>query len=114
MLNNVMSITDTSFNTHLFKSQSWTLLYFWARWSGPCRLLSLFMEHSAKVYGDRLQVLKIDTDLSPALAKYYQVHHVPTLHLLYRGELVDSVEGVLSRPQLEQMLSAHLLKVPVP
>jgi thioredoxin 1 len=113
MSQNITSITDADFKADLFSSQRWTLLYFWAQWSGPCRLLSLFVDHAAKTYGDRLQVVKVDADLSPELAGHYRVQHVPTLYLLHEGKPIDSVEGVLSRPQLEQMLAAHLTQIPV-
>lgn len=113
MIKNITSITDADFKTDLFSSQSWTLVYFWAQWSGPCRLLSLFVEHAAKTYGDRLQVVKVDADANPGMVDHYRVQHVPTLYLLHQGDLVDSVEGVLSRPQLEQMLASHLTQVSV-
>jgi thioredoxin 1 len=109
MIKNPTSIQTRNFNTDFFSIHSWTLLYFWAQWSGACRLLSLFVDNAAKTYGDRLQVFKIDADQHPDLARHYQVETIPTLLLLRQGQVVDTVEGVLSRPQLEQMLKPHLV-----
>lgn len=113
MIKNITSMADADFKADLFSTQSWTLLFFWAQWSGPCRLLSLFVDHAAKTYGDRLQVVKVDADANPNVVNHYQVQSVPTLYLLHEGKLIDSVEGVLSRPQLEQMLATHLNQVSV-
>jgi len=54
--------------------------------------------------GDRLKIVKIDSDKYPDLAKEYQIYALPTLILFKQGKQVEKIEGVLQTEALKQKL----------
>ncbi|WP_017717134.1 thioredoxin family protein [Kamptonema formosum] len=107
-MSGVISITDAQFETEVLKSAKPVLVYFWASWCGPCRLMSPSVDWAAATYGDRLKVVKMEVDPNPATVKQYQVEGVPALRLFQGGEEIQSHEGAISKQKLASLLEAHL------
>lgn len=103
-MSRVISITDTEFETEVLKADQPVLVYFWASWCGPCRLVSPSVEWAARTYSDRLKVIKMEVDPNPATVKQYHIEGVPALLLFKEGEVVESQEGAISKQKLETML----------
>ena len=111
MSNSVIVITDAEFAAAVLQSDKPVLVYFWASWCGPCRLMSPLLDSLAVSYGDHLKIVKMEVDPNPETVAAYQVQGVPALRLLINGELTESSEGALSKPQIEAMLETHLPSV---
>ncbi len=107
-MSSVISITDAEFETEVLKAEQPVLVYFWASWCGPCRLVSPSIDWAAKTYSDRLKVIKMEIDPNPATVKQYRVEGVPALLLFKAGELAQSHEGAIGKQKLESMLEASL------
>ena len=111
MSNQVIVITDTEFAEAALQSDQPVLVYFWASWCGPCRLMSPILDSLSATYGDRLKIVKMEVDPNPETVAAYKVQGVPALRLLVSGELVESCEGAMSKPQIEAFLEANLPSV---
>lgn len=61
------------------------LVDLWATWCGPCRMVSPALEQVAKDLAGRTKLVKVDIDMSPALARRFEVQAVPTLLILDHG-----------------------------
>ncbi len=107
-MSTVISITDTEFEGEVLKAEKPVLVYFWANWCGPCRLVSPSVEWAAANYSDRLKVIKMEVDPNPATVKQYHIEGVPALLLFTHGELTQSHEGAIGKQMLQAMLDAHL------
>lgn len=108
MTSSVISLSDAEFVAEMQSSPQLVLIYFWAPWCGPCRLMSPLMDWAATTYGDRLKVIKMEIDPNPETVAKYQVQGVPALVLLKDGELIASQEGAVGKQKLIEMLEAHL------
>ncbi|NJL36044.1 MAG: thioredoxin [Leptolyngbyaceae cyanobacterium RM2_2_4] len=108
MSNAILSITDSEFEAEVLSATQPVLVYFWASWCGPCRLMSPVAEWAAETYGDRLKIVKMEVDPNPETVARYQVQGVPFLVLLQQGEVLASSEGAMSKQKLEAFLTPYL------
>ena len=107
-MSSVMSITDAEFENQVLQATQPVLLYFWASWCGPCRLVSPSIDLIASTYSDRLKVLKLEVVPNPETVKKYSVEGVPALRLLKDNEVVSSWEGAITKQKIQEMLDSHL------
>ncbi|MCW6036732.1 thioredoxin [Spirulina subsalsa FACHB-351] len=84
------------------------LVDFYATWCGPCQMMAPILEQVSQQLGDRLQVVKIDSDKYPRLSSQYGIQALPTLVLFKNGQPIDRIEGVIQAPQLIQHLTGVL------
>jgi thioredoxin 1 len=104
----VITITDAEFETEVLQAEQPVLLYFWASWCGPCQLMSPLINQAANTYSDRLKIVKMEVDPNPKAVKQYQVEGVPALRLVQGDKLLTSVEGVIGKEKLLQILDENL------
>ena len=108
MSSSVVTITDAEFETEVLRANKPVLIYFWASWCGPCKLMSPLVNSAATTYSDRLKVVKIEVDPNPVAVKEYKVEGVPAFRLLQGDKLLASTEGVISKDKLLSLLDSHL------
>lgn len=94
----------SSFEELLNGSDLPLLIDFYATWCGPCQMMAPILEQVNQQLGNRVQVVKIDTDKYPEIASRYQITALPTLVLFRGGQPVNRIEGVMQAPQLIQHL----------
>lgn len=108
-MSSVITITDAEFKNEVLQAPQPVLVYFWAPWCGPCRLMSPIMDGIAESYGDRLKVIKMEVDPNPESVKAYKVEGVPALRLFQQGEMIASQEGAIPKQKIEEFLSPLLI-----
>lgn len=106
MINNVLVIQDSAFETEVLKAEKPVLVYFWAGWCGPCRLVSPSIEAIATLYADRLKVVKLEIDPNPESVKLCQVEGVPALRFFKNQKVVKSHEGAIPKQKLIDWVEA--------
>ena len=107
-MSSAIAIKDPEFDTEVLQANQPVLVYFWAAWCGPCRLMSPSIDWVAQEYRDRLKVVKMEVDPNQATVKQYQVEGVPALRLFQGTQLLASSEGVIAKPKLISFLDTHL------
>jgi len=107
-MSKVLTITDAEFTTEVLSAKPPVLVYFWASWCGPCRLMAPSVDWAAAEYGDRLKIVKMEIDPNPETVAKYQVEGVPALRLINAGELLAASEGALNKDKLGSFLTSHL------
>ncbi|MCS7030324.1 MAG: thioredoxin domain-containing protein [Gloeomargarita sp. SKYG116] len=103
-----VAIRDEVFTTEVVQAKEPVLVYVWAEWCGPCRLMTQILTQMAPQWQGRLKMVKMHADENPETVKNYQVTGIPTLLLFQGGELVWRHEGVLNQAKLEQALVQHI------
>ena len=107
-MSSAIAIKDPEFDTEVLQANQPVLVYFWASWCGPCRLMSPSIDWVAQQYRSRLKVVKMEVDPNQATVKQYQVEGVPALRLFQGTQLLASSEGVIAKPKLISFLDTHL------
>jgi thioredoxin 1 len=110
-MSSVRVITDNEFKAEVLDATQPVLVYFWAAWCGPCRLMAPLIDGLAKNYGDRIKVIKMEVDPNPETVAQYKVEGVPAFRLFQNGEIKKSTEGAINKQKLEDLVTENLLTV---
>ena len=78
------------------------LVDFFATWCGPCKMLSPVLESI-----EDIDIVKIDVDECPNLARKYAIMSVPTLMIFKEGKLKDKQSGFMSKEDLEEWIKEN-------
>lgn len=84
------------------------LVDFWAPWCAPCKMLAPILTKLAEEFGERIALVKIDTDAEPELAREYGVRALPTVKLFKNGAVADEFSGVLPEGAIRAFIDKHL------
>ena len=82
---------------------------FWAPWCEPCKVLKPLLEKLADEYAGRFLLAKVNADENPELSQHFGVRSIPSVKLLYQGQLVDEFTGALPEGQLRAFLDRFAL-----
>ena len=84
------------------------LVDFWAPWCGPCRMVAPVVDEIAAQYGEKIKVVKVNTDENSAIATEYGIRSIPTLMIFKGGQKVDMVVGAVPKTTLSETLQKYL------
>ncbi len=101
-------VTDASFKADVLESVVPVLVDFWAPWCGPCRMVAPVVDEIAQQYGERIKVVKVNTDENPGTASEYSIRSIPTLMIFKGGQKVDMVVGAVPKTTLASTLEKYL------
>jgi thioredoxin 1 len=105
---NTKVVTDDSFAVDVLQSDKPVLVDFWAEWCGPCRLVGPVLEEIAAEYGEKLQVVKLNIDENPGVARDYQIMSIPTMSVFSGGQVVKSIVGAKPKAALLKDLADYI------
>jgi thioredoxin len=106
----VASVTDSSFEQEVLKAEKPVLVDFWATWCAPCRMIAPVVDELHSELGDRVRIVKMDTDANPQTPSTLGIMSIPTLIIFKDGRPVDRTIGYRSnlKSDLKQKLEALL------
>ena len=76
------------------------LVDFYATWCGPCKMLAPVLKQVKEELGDKIKIIKIDTDKNQELASKYQIRSVPTMILFQNGKQLWRQSGLLTKEEI--------------
>lgn len=104
----VMEVSDTSFESDVLKSDIPVLVDFWAPWCGPCKAIGPVVDELAKVYADKLKVVKCNVDDNPSTPGKYGIKAIPTIMLFNGGSVSEQITGMVAKSKLEEAIEKML------
>src|SRR5215469_6475766 len=108
MAGNTVTVTDKSFAQDVLASEKPVLVYFWATWCGPCKMVAPVLEEIAKEHADKLTIAKLDIDANLTIAREFQIMSIPTMILFQDGEAVKQIVGAKPKNAMLSELSGVL------
>jgi len=106
--NNIINITDSSFEQDVLKSALPVLVDYWAEWCGPCKMIGPILEQIAPDYDGKLVIAKLNIDDNPNTPPKFGIRGIPTLMIFKNGEVDATKVGALSKSQLAEFIQSSL------
>lgn len=99
------SVTKDEFEK-MIGSDKIVLVDFSATWCGPCQMMAPAVKELEKEYekNDKIKIVAVDIDENPEIAAKYSVMSVPTFLFIKKGEVVESIIGVVAKDILVEKL----------
>jgi putative thioredoxin len=80
------------------------LVDFWAEWCGPCHRLAPVLESAVDATGGAVELVKIDIEANPNIARRFGIQGIPNVKAFRDGELVDEFTGAQPPAVVQQFV----------
>lgn len=79
-----------------------SIVDFYATWCVPCKTLSSILDTIENV-----NIIKINIEDEPEICKKYFIRGVPSLRFFRNGELVDEINGLVSKQKILETIEKN-------
>jgi thioredoxin 1 len=101
-------VSDAEFKEKVLEAVTPVVVDFWAPWCGPCRMVAPILDELAREYGEKIVIVKVNTDENPQWTMKFGVQGIPTMLFVKNGELFDRMVGAAPKPFIQQRIEAML------
>lgn len=108
MSQQIVHVSDSSFEQDVLKSNIPVLLDFWAEWCGPCKMIAPILDQIAAEYAGKVLVAKMNVDENPKTPMKFSVRGIPTLILFKNGQLQGQKIGAVRKADVVAFLDSNL------
>ncbi len=107
-MNDIKEILGKEEFAQILLDNKLVLVDFYATWCGPCKMQSPILHEFKEEVNDKVEIIKVDVDQNPDIAKEFGILSIPTLLLIKEGELVEKSVGLSTKAQLSEMIIKHI------
>ena len=84
------------------------LVDFWAEWCTACQVQDKVYEELAGLFGEKLNIGKINVSDNRLLADHFGVRNIPFLILMKGGEIITQMPGIQSKEYLINQIKQQI------
>ena len=103
MSEKVINLTNENYESFI-NTDTPVVVYFWATWCGPCRMVSPVIESLADEFEGKMAICKLNVDEVPDVATQYKIMSIPTVMIMKNGEVIDKAVGVRTKEEYQNMI----------
>ncbi len=108
MSDNILYVSDDTFEEEVLKSDQPVLVDYWAEWCGPCKMIAPILDEIADEYAGKLRIAKLNIDENPGTPPKYGIRGIPTLMLFKSGNVEATKVGAVSKSQLTAFIDSNI------
>lgn len=110
-------ISEADFEAQVLQATVPVIVHFSAPWCGLCRLVEPLLTQLHQQYDGQMRVVEVNADENLVLASRYRLRMLPTLLVMWKGQVQQRLEQFQTRDQLyhqlQQAVQAVLAAAPV-
>ena len=99
-------MTPEQFNERLQRAPRPVVVDVWAPWCAPCRALQPMLEQTRQEFAGRVDVLELNADEAPDVARALNVFALPTLLVFANGQEITRRVGAQSPETLRALFDS--------
>lgn len=103
-----IEINDSSFEQEVLNCETPVVVDFWAPWCGPCRKLGPILDEVSNELGEKVKVVKVNTDENLKTAKDYAISGLPSILVFKDGKAVERLVGLMPKSTILSNVEKHL------
>jgi thioredoxin 1 len=104
----ILHLTDDTFDDQIKKANGPVLVDFWAAWCGPCKIIAPALEQIAGEMTGQATIAKVNVDENGDLSNRFGIRSIPTLMVFKDGRVVDQMIGAAPKDQIRRLLEKHI------
>lgn len=108
MSDNIVYLTDDTFEAEVVNAEKPVLVDYWADWCGPCKMIAPILDEIAEEYKDKVKIAKLNIDENPSTPPKYGIRGIPTLMLFKGGNVEATKVGAVSKSQLTAFIDSNV------
>ncbi len=108
MADDIVILSDATFDEAVAGSDTPVLVDFWAEWCGPCKMVAPTLAEIADEQRGKLTVAKLNVDDNPDVARRFEVMSIPTLLVFKDGQPAKRIVGAKGKGALLQDLAEFI------
>lgn len=105
---NILYVSDDTFEEEVLKADQPVLVDYWAEWCGPCKMIAPILDEIADEYAGKLRIAKLNIDENPGTPPKYGIRGIPTLMLFKDGNVEATKVGAVSKSQLTAFIDSNI------
>jgi len=106
MSENILTLSDSNFDSEVLKSDVPVLVDFWADWCAPCKMIAPALEEIADEYADKIKIGKLNVDSNQETTAKYRILNIPTLLIFKDGKVAEQISGAVPKKRIVNVLES--------
>jgi thioredoxin len=103
--NGIVEIADIAdFEASVLGAEVPVVVDFFADWCGPCAAIEPVFERLAERHGEAVRFVRVDTERAQDVAAAMHIRSLPTIALVWRGQIRDVLVGLRTEKQIESRI----------
>ena len=109
MADNLIELTDATFDEIVTGSETPVLVDFWAPWCGPCKMVGPIIKEIADEYAEKAKICSVNTDDHREAAVEYAISAIPTIILFHKGKIEKKWVGLTAKKDIIAEIDSLIL-----